>query len=330
MFNEDETYSPLIAQAAKLIRQGGVVAFPTETVYGLGADALNPRAVQRVFEIKGRPWFDPLIVHIASDGQLIQLTTSMTPLASALAMHFWPGPLTLVLPKVPHVPDQVTAGLPTVAVRMPDHPMALDLIRAAGRPIAAPSANPFGMVSPSSAEHVREQLGDRVDLILDGGPCRVGIESTIIAFDHDRPVLLRPGGISLEQINEVIGPVYLPQKESERPQAPGNLRSHYAPRTRLILRGALEPGLAKGKRLGLITMRHAPGQDHEFAVIEDLSPGGDLAEAASRLYHALRHMDKLGLDLIVADLAPEQGIGRGINDRLRRASAPRDDASERD
>ncbi len=311
----------MIERAARQICHGGVVAFPTETVYGLGADALNGAAVERIFEIKGRPRHDPLIVHVATMGQLEVLASRVPPAARELAARFWPGPLTLVLTRAPIVPDVVTAGLSTVALRMPDHRLALALIRAADRPIAAPSANPFGMVSPVTADHVRRQLGDRVDMILDGGPCRVGIESTIIALDGESPVLLRQGGISMERIEAVLGPIELAGGSDERPRAPGRLPRHYAPQTRLALR---EPGQPPppGLRVGLIALRRQPGQDDGFVEVEELSAAGDLDRAAARLYHAIRRLDQLGLDLIMAELVPETGIGRGINDRLRRAAVP--------
>src|SRR5258708_7928457 len=196
-----------IVQAAAILRDGGLVGFPTETVYGLGANALSERAVARVFEVKARPRFDPLIVHIAGMEWLTRLTADFPPVARKLAERFWPGPLTLVLPKTPVVPDLVTAGGPTVAIRVPDHPVALALLRAVDLPIAAPSANPFGRISPTCADHVRDQLGSQIDLILDGGPCRIGIESTVLQVTAKGHVLVRPGGTTLEEIEEVIGKV---------------------------------------------------------------------------------------------------------------------------
>src|SRR4030065_1370155 len=194
----------IIHQAAEIIRQGGIVAFPTETVYGLGADAFNPLAVARIFEVKRRPYFDPLIVHVANPADVKKLVKQIPSNAKKLIERFWPGPLTVVLLKKEYIPDIVTAGLPTLAIRMPSHPMALSLIRESNSPIAAPSATLFGYVSPTTAEHVREQLGDQVDLILDGGPCPVGVESTIVSFLEEKPRLLRPGGVSLEEIEFVI------------------------------------------------------------------------------------------------------------------------------
>ena len=309
--------------AAQHLRQGGVVAFPTETVYGLGADAFNPMAVARVFEVKGRPHFDPLIVHIEHVDQLARLTSRVPPWALLLAERFWPGPLTLVLPRAGRVPDLVTAGLPTVAVRLPDHPVALRLIRETGSPIAAPSANLFGQVSPVTAAHVRDQLGGLVDVVLDGGACRVGVESTILSLVTPRPTLLRPGGVPLEEIEKIIGPVHCPASTAgapNRPLAPGCLPSHYAPRTRLWLRQPPGASPVQG-RVGLLTLQQNPTRDQGFAVVEELSPSASLREAAANLYSALRKLDKLGLDAILADLVPEHGLGLAINDRLRRASA---------
>ena len=210
----------LIEQAAKIIRKGGIVAFPTETVYGLGADAFNALAVARIFEVKGRPYFDPLIVHVANPADVEKLVKEIPPSAKKLMERFWPGPLTVVLLKVNNIPDIVTAGLRTVAIRMPNHPMALSLIKESRCPIAAPSANPFGYLSPTTAEHVREQLGDRVDLILDGGPCPVGVESTIVSFLEKKSRLLRPGGVPLEEIESIIGKVEVSPID-DRPSAPG-------------------------------------------------------------------------------------------------------------
>jgi L-threonylcarbamoyladenylate synthase len=314
----------LLEQAAALLRAGGVVAFPTETVYGLGADAFQPRAVARVFEIKGRPSFDPLIVHIAHPQEVDRLTIARPPQADCLMARFWPGPLTLVLPKRAELPDIVTAGLPTVAVRLPGHPLARELIRRVGSPLAAPSANRFGRTSPTCAEHVRNQLGAAVDLVLDGGPCEVGVESTILAFSEDgSPILLRPGGTPLEAIEEVIGPVALPSSTSptNRPLAPGMMERHYATATPIWLMGedALPPTPG---RWGLLSFRgtRRPG---DWALVEVLSATGDLKEAAARLFDAMHRLDAAGLEVIVADRVPDRGLGRAINDRLRRAAVRR-------
>jgi L-threonylcarbamoyladenylate synthase len=305
-----------IERAAMLLRNGRVVAFPTETVYGLGANALDPVAVARVFEIKRRPRFDPLIVHVAELCQLNILVTELPESARKLIHFFWPGPLTIVLPKSEHVPNIVTAGLHTVAIRMPDHPVALTLIRKAGVPIAAPSANLFGHVSPTTAEHVRQQLGEAVDFVLDGGRCPVGVESTVISILGNTAALLRPGGMPLEEIERVIGPVQR-CAEIQRPMSPGQLLHHYAPWTPLILRehGVPEPGL----RCGLLSFT-TPTSTEGFVAVEVLSTTGDLREAAANLFAALHRLDAMHLDLIVAELVPDVGLGLAINDRLRRAA----------
>ena len=310
----------LIHQAGELIRQGGVVAFPTETVYGLGADAFNSLAVARIFEIKNRPFFDPLIIHIADVNEMSRLVPH-TPLpAEKLIKRFWPGPLTLVLPKRPEVPDLVTAGLPTLAIRMPRHPIACRLIQEAGCPIAAPSANPFGYVSPTTATHVRDQLGGQVDLILDGGPCEVGLESTIISFSEDSPRLLRPGGLPVEEIELIIGKVEIDQIEDDRPMSPGRLPRHYSPRTPIIVEGwEAKFDMLKNKKVGLLAFRVSDAS-LSFQHVEVLSARGDLREAAANLFAAIRRLDGLDLDLILAEPVPEAGLGRAIMDRLRRAS----------
>lgn len=306
-----------IVNAAALIRAGKTVAFPTETVYGLGADAFNALAVARIFEIKGRPSFDPLIVHLADIGHFERVASSVPPLARKLAEKFWPGPLTLVLPKTAAVPDIVTSGLNTVGVRVPDHALARALIEAAGTPVAAPSANLFGRISPTTAQHVRDQLGASVDLILDGGPCRVGVESTIVSFAETRPIVLRLGGVTVEDIEAAIGRVDVFAGSSERPEAPGNLPLHYAPRTPLTLVGADTP--AAGEKVGYLAFQFAPKE--KCGAVEILSARGDLKEAAANLYGAMRRLDALELDAIWAESAPESGLGRAINDRLRRAAA---------
>lgn len=310
-----------VERAARLLREGRLVAFATETVYGLGANALDPRAVARVFEVKGRPHFDPLIVHLADASWLARVASEVPDRARELAHRFWPGPLTLVLPKTEAVPDLVTAGLPTVAVRVPDHPLACELLRRAAIPVAAPSANLFGRLSPTSAEHVAEQLADRIDYILDGGRCRVGVESTVLSLAGDTPVLLRPGGLPLEDIEAVIGPVAHPDP-SQHPSAaaqpsPGMLPRHYAPRTPVQISRAADFQSAD-RRVGLLTL--APGKFTGFIAVEALSPTGDLTEAAANFFAAMRRLDAQALDLILAEPFPELGLGRALNDRLRRAA----------
>ncbi|OGP73815.1 MAG: threonylcarbamoyl-AMP synthase [Deltaproteobacteria bacterium RBG_16_49_23] len=310
----------LIHQAAEIIKRGGIVAFPTETVYGLGADAFNPLAVARVFEVKQRPYFDPLIVHVASHRDLNHLVSEIPSNAEKLIERFWPGPLTLVLLKREEVPDIVTSGLPTVAVRMPKHPVALSLIEESECPIAAPSANPFGYLSPTTAEHVQEQLGDQVDLILDGGPCEVGVESTILSFAEKTPKLLRPGGVPLEEIESIIGQVEV-RSNKEKILAPGMLPRHYAPQTPVLLHWSEKNAEAyRGKRIGFLAFQE-PRLFLKFIHIEVLSKKGDLREAAANLFSAIRRLDALKLDLILAESVPEAGLGRAIMDRLRRASS---------
>ncbi len=309
-----------ILRAAAAIRSGRLVGMPTETVYGLAGDALNVQAVLAIFAAKGRPSFDPLIVHVA-DAEQAWAVAVPSPRAERLARECWPGPLTLVLPRRACVPDVVTSGLDTVGVRCPAHAMARALIRAAGRPLAAPSANHFGRISPTIAEHVREQLGDAVAVVLDGGPCRVGIESTVLLPDPV-PVILRPGGMSRERLQELLGEPVAVADRTERAahlpvQAPGMLASHYAPRTPLDLRmpGAPWP---TDPTVALLAFR---GQDLPSGRrSEILSPSGDLAEAAARLFAALRRLDALGAPRIMAETVPDHGLGLGINDRLRRAA----------
>jgi len=309
-----------ILYAAEIIKKGGLVAFPTETVYGLGADAFNPLAIARIFEVKKRPYFDPLIVHVASQGDLEKLVTGMPSHAKRLIDRFWPGPLTIVLLKREDVPDLVTAGLPTVALRMPNHLMALGLIKQAGCPIAAPSANPFGYLSPTMAEHVRDQLSNQIDFILDGGPCEVGVESTIISLFEKKPRLLRPGGVALEEIESIIGSVEVKPMKEGKPSAPGMLAKHYAPRTPILLDWDKNNfDSHKDKKIGLLAFQEPTGS-LKFSHIEVLSKKGDFREAAANLFSAIRRLDSLNLDLILAESVPEIGLGRAIMDRLRRAS----------
>lgn len=307
-----------VARAAEVLRGGGLVAFPTETVYGLGACAFDARAVARVFAAKARPSFDPLIVHVHDASELPRVAAAGDdPRVARLAARFWPGPLTLVLHRRPEVPDIVTSGLDTVGVRVPSHPAALALLRAAG-PLAAPSANPFGYVSPTTAAHVAERLGTAVDLVLDGGPCRVGVESTILSLADEPPVLLRPGGVAREDVEAALGrPVALAPRGG-RPLAPGQLDTHYATHTPLrLLDGPARD--AGGGRLGLLAFGPTPARG--YAAVEVLAPDGHLATAAANLFAALRRLDGRGLDAIVAEPCPATGLGLAILDRLRRAAA---------
>lgn len=309
--------------AGRIIKAGGLVAFPTETVYGLGCDAMNAVAAAKVFEAKQRPQFDPLIVHIADFTQLEMVVGSLPTLAQRLMDAFWPGPLTLVLPKQPAIPDLITAGLSTVAVRMPNHPIARALLREANTPIAAPSANPFGYVSPTTAQHVADGLGNTVDLILDDGPCSVGVESTIVSLAGPQRELLRPGSITIEQLRTVIGNIHQTSTVNPKPIAPGQLARHYATRTPLTILASsgMRPILRDDERVGLLIHSQARDTDDRFAAVEALSATGDLREIAHHLFAALRRMDSLGLDRIYAEPCQEEGLGMAIMDRLRRCAA---------
>lgn len=305
--------------AAQAICAGELVVFPTETVYGLGANALDAIAVARIFELKQRPRFDPLIVHIASAADLQPLVERIPEWAQQLIEKFWPGPLSIVLPKKACVPDIVTAGLSSVAVRCPAHTVARALIQSAGVPIAAPSANVFGAVSPTTAEHVRQQFDDRLPHILDAGPCSVGVESTVVSFVHDKPMLLRPGGVTREEIETVIGAVELGKTEDAQPVSPGQLSRHYSPATPLVLTDDEIDWQSSG-RVGLLVLQ-ATMKRTGFEAVEVLSENGCLNEAAANLFAAMRRLDSLGLDLIVARPMTESGLGAAIMDRLRRAAA---------
>jgi L-threonylcarbamoyladenylate synthase len=306
-----------IAEAAAVLQAGGLVAFPTETVYGLGADATNARAVAAIFEAKERPRFNPLIVHVASVEAAAALG-QLTKLAHKLADAFWPGPLTLVLPKQDGcaVADLATAGLDTIAVRVPAHPVAQALLRAADLPIAAPSANRSGHVSATMAAHVAADLGNRVTMILDGGPTPVGLESTVVDVTGLQPVVLRLGAVSRHEIAHVLGrPVATAVGDADKPASPGMLARHYAPATKLRLEAR---AVQRGEAL-LAFGRDVP--DHTGPMI-NLSASGDLTEAAANLFAALRSLDATGATAIAVMPIPDEGLGEAINDRLRRAARP--------
>lgn len=310
-----------IARAAAVLRAGGLVAFPTETVYGLGADATNDRAVARIFEAKGRPRFNPLICHFPETAAAAE-AVRFDARARALAEAFWPGPLTLVLPRAEACPASLlcSAGLDSLAVRVPDQPLARDLLRAVGRPLAAPSANRSGRVSPTIAAHVAAELDGRIELILDGGPCRVGLESTVVSLLGERPLLLRPGGLPAEALAEVLGEMPAAPAEDAPLASPGMLASHYAPERPLRLD-------ALSVRSEEALLAFGPQVPAGAAATVNLSPAGDLGEAAARLFAALRDLDRPGISAIAVMPLPERGLGRAINDRLRRAAAPRDTAA---
>ncbi len=306
-----------IVRAADELRRGGLVAFPTETVYGLGANAGSDDAIARLFEAKRRPRFNPLIVHV-SDRRQAEALVLFDDRARALADRFWPGPLSLVLPRRQGAPVShlAGAGLDSLAVRVPAHPVALALIEAARIPVAAPSANPSGGLSPTSAHHVVEGLGARVDFLLDGGPCRVGVESTVVDLTAARAALLRPGGIDLEALEKTLGPLAPASGADARPRAPGRLASHYAPSLPLRLAAT---GVGPDEALLSFGSHRLRG----FAAERNLSPGGDLREAAANLFAALRALDRPDHAGIAAMPVPEIGLGRAIMDRLRRAAAAR-------
>lgn len=307
--------------AKQQLVSGELVAIPTETVYGLAANALSADAVTKIFETKDRPSFDPLIVHTNSWDRVEQWVKDIPDIAHMLAAHFMPGPLTLLLPKRPIIPDLVTAGLPKVGIRLPSHPMTQSLLATLDFPVAAPSANPFGYISPTTAQHVNDQLGAKVSYILDGGPCQVGVESTIISFEDSKALVLRKGGTPIEAIEALIGPVQVKAHSTSNPTAPGMLKSHYAPRIPFLLGNKAE--LIEehaGKKVGVLAFRESI-RHPDVLFQQVLSPTGDLSEAAQRLFAAMREMDQMDLDLIIAEYLPEEGLGRAINDRLRRAAA---------
>lgn len=305
-----------VKKAAQIIRDGGLVAFPTETVYGLGADALNPSAAAGIFEAKKRPFFDPLIVHIADISGVEKIAQNIDRKGHSLMERFWPGPLTIVLEKTVIVPDIVTSGMPTVAVRMPVHSAARDLIRFADTPIAAPSANRFGCLSPTTADHVYSQLGDSVDMILDGGPCSVGIESTIIKLINNRIYLLRHGGTAPEDIEEFTGESLIMEKTHEMPEAPGQLPYHYSPEKRVILVDKIFP--VEGN-CGYLFFRQ-PSIPFPTERSRILSGTGNMREAAANLFSHLHWLDSLDIEMIYAERVEGSGLGAAIMDRLKKAS----------
>jgi L-threonylcarbamoyladenylate synthase len=313
-----------IERAAAVLRAGGLVAFPTETVYGLGADATRDDAVARIFAVKGRPRAHPLIVHLGRGASISDWAVDVPESARRLVASAWPGPLTVILRRGPRVAPAVTGGAPTVGLRMPAHPMALALIQALGSGIAAPSANRFGAVSPTTADHVAADLGDDVDYILDGGPCAVGVESTIVDLSRAHPVLLRPGGLPREAIEPIVGPLLA--ADDEAPAAPGTLASHYAPHAEVR---AVEPGevpaevaRARGK-VAVLAPAAAFAAWPELPALARKLPD-DLPGMARELYAALRDLDAAGVDVVIAALPPAVGLGEAVADRLRRSAGPRE------
>ncbi len=342
-FNADEDQDGrLLVQAATLLREGALVAFPTETVYGLGANALDEGAVARIFEAKGRPSDNPLIVHIADHGELESLVASVPEVARVLMDAFWPGALTLLFRKSDRVPSIVTAGLDTVGVRMPVHPVALELIRKAGVPVAAPSANRSGRPSPTTAAHVREDLQGRIPMIVDGGACQVGVESTVLDVTVDPPMILRPGGVTREMLEDVIGPVAVDPAltgESSRPRAPGMKYAHYAPRAPLTLYAGDAAGIlpriladarhwiGKGSKVGILCTHESMdaylvGLAPQTDMVAVLPAGrrGDARSVAAGVFAALRRFDEERVDVILAEGFDESGVGHAVMNRLRKAA----------
>jgi L-threonylcarbamoyladenylate synthase len=311
-----------INTAKELLQANELIAIPTETVYGLAANAFSEEAVKKIFALKKRPSFNPLIVHVASSADLEKLAINIPPLARQLADAFWPGPLTLLLEKNETIPDCVTAGNPTVAVRVPNHPLTLELLRQLPFPIAAPSANPFMSISPTKPEHVKKYFDGQLKFILDGGACQEGIESTIIGFENNRAVLFRDGSCEIAEIEKITGKLLIANPNAATPRAPGMLKRHYAPNTPLILtanyKNVLEQN--KHKKVGILTFSFIEN-DSETVIYKCLSDNKSLKEAAANLYATLIDLDAMDLDLIIAVYLPKKGVGKTINDRLERASA---------
>lgn len=307
-----------ILRAKQLLEAGELVAIPTETVYGLAGNALDVISITKIFTTKNRPQFDPLIVHVPSLEKAGDYVSEIPELAKKLTEKFWPGPLTLLLKKKNIIPDLVTSGLDTVGIRCPDHELTRALLSSLSFPLAAPSANPFGYVSPTQPSHVNDQLGDKIEYILDGGVCPVGIESTIVGFENNTPIVYRLGGLSVEDIESVVGKVIVQTHSTSNPKAPGQLKSHYAPTKKVII-GDIDQLIQthSGKRIGLLSFQKDFGLSNQII----LSPLGNTEEAAQHLFSALREFDKLPVDVILTSLLPEKGLGRAINDRLRRAAS---------
>lgn len=310
-----------IYQAARLLLKEEVVAIPTETVYGLAGNIYSEKAIKKIFEVKQRPRFNPLIVHCHLTEQVEEIVNEFPAKAKMLADHFWSGPLTLILKKNPVVPDLVTAGKDTVAVRIPNHPVTLALLKQLPFPIAAPSANPFNRISPTQSIHVEQYFNNEIAMILEGGTCQKGLESTIIGFENGFPVLYRLGSISPEEIQNVIGPIRAKTHKEQAPNAPGMLAIHYAPKTKTYLVNHAEKAMQglENKRIGALKFT-GTADTSCFEHIEILSLSGDLQEAAANLYQALHTLDSLNLDMIIAERVPDIGLGKTINDRLQRAA----------
>ena len=309
-----------IQKAVQLLTEEQLVAIPTETVYGLAGNIFSEKAIKSIFSTKQRPFFNPLIVHISSVKSLNDLVTHVPEKAKLLAAAFWPGSMTLVLKKSKTIPDIITAGKDTVAVRVPNHPITLELLKKLPFPLAAPSANPFGSISPTKPAHVENYFRNSIKMVLDGGSCANGIESTIIGFENEEPVIYRLGALPLEEIEAVVGKISIKNKKEEKPDAPGMLARHYAPKTSTFLvddvAGEIEKN--KGKKMGVLVFKSSLNNENITEII--LSKNGSLQEAASRLYSAMHDLDSKNLDLIIAERFSEFGLGKSINDRLQRAT----------
>ena len=308
-----------ITKAAQALINDEIIAIPTETVYGLAGNAYSENAVKKIFELKKRPFYNPLIVHIKTTEFLDKVATDIPDMAWKLAEEFWPGSLTLVLKKQPHIPNIITAGKETVAVRVPNHPMTLALLEQLEFPLAAPSANPFGCISPTTAMHVSNYFKENL-VVLDGGACQNGIESTIIGFENDKPILYRHGSISVEDIERIVGKVLITTSKDSSPDAPGMLSRHYAPKTNTYLTDNVSEliPLFSGKKIGLLLFKDEITASENIRQ-EVLSKKGDLGEAAKNLYATMHRLDKSSLDVIIAERLPNKGLGKSINDRLERA-----------
>jgi len=305
----------------KALVKGEIIALPTETVYGLAANIFNDKAIEKIYALKKRPAYNPLIVHIASSNILEQVAKKIPVKAKELADIFWPGPLTLVLEKQDQIPHRITAGKKTVAVRVPNHPLTLQLLNSLNFPLAAPSANTFGFISPTSADHVALYFKEELNFILDGGPCSHGLESTIIGFQNDKPILYRHGAIALEEIEKVTGSISVKNQNNNKPSAPGMLSRHYAPKTQIQITNDISNSIEqnRNKKIGVLSFRKFKNSHHEINQ-EVLSISGNLKEAAKNLYAALHRLDQMNLDLIITSFFPEKGLGKTINDRLKRAA----------
>ncbi len=310
-----------ISKAAALLNENELIGLPTETVYGLAGNIFSETAIRKIFSVKKRPFYNPLIVHISGIDALDQVALNIPEMAILLAKKFWPGSLTLLLEKHPDVPDLITAGKQTVAVRVPDHPMALTLLKSIDFPLAAPSANPFGSISPTTAKHVNDYFGAEIPLVLDGGPCKKGVESTIIGFVNGAAVLFRHGAVPVEEIEKITGKLIINNREENSPDAPGMLSKHYSPRTPTIITNDIQAALKNyaGKKVALVLF-DKKRTDHDPALQWILSPHSSLNEAASNLYALMHEIDELQTDLIIFEKMKEEGLGITINDRLERAS----------